>query len=417
MQHAPLKLTPDAMIGMPRIQPVGRTPHISIHAYCETPNLAASMQRAASDRRLYRATCDIRAGGISAAIAEYRDSPTPDLLILESAAAREDLLSLLAKLAPVCDSRTKVVVVGTSNDIALFRELVAGGIAEYLLAPVGALTIIGAVLRLFPEESGTRLGKIHAVIGAKGGVGSSVFAQNLAWTVSHCTHATLLADLDLQFGTAALNCNIDCPTGFAEQLPEVDRLDGALLERLLFKRGKGLSLLPCATAAHIASDPDMATIEKVLDLARCAFPHVVLDLPHAWSPLVRSALLAADDIILVAEPDLANLRNARSLVDFLRQSRPNDPPPRLIVNRVGVPKRVEIPPQKFAAALEVPLTAKIADDPVVFSAAAANGQMISEFSRKSTVTPTLEALAGQLTGMTARKKRKGLWGFWGGRAS
>ena len=412
MIHAPLKLEPDAMIGIQRIQPVGRTPHISMHAYCETSNLVVSMRRAASDRRLYRATSDIRLGGISAAIAHYQDNPTPDLLILESAAPRDELLSGLARLASVCDSRTKVIVVGIANDIALFRELVSGGITEYLLAPVDALTIIGAVLKLFPEENGTCIGKIHAVIGAKGGVGSSVLAQNLAWTVSQNTHATLLADLDLQFGTVALNCNIDCPTGFADQLPDGDRLDGALLERLLFKHGPGLSILPCATTAQIASDPDLAIIEKVLDLARSTFPHVVLDLPHAWSPLVRSALLAADDITLVAEPDLANLRNARCLLDFLRQKRPNDPLPRLVVNRVGMPKRKEIPPQKFASALEIPLTAKIADDPVVFSAAAANGQMLCEVSRKAEVAPTLEYLAGQLIGRTTLKKRKGFWGFW-----
>ncbi|WP_175546696.1 AAA family ATPase [Natronohydrobacter thiooxidans] len=392
---------------------MGRTPHISMHAYCETPTLAASMRRAASDRRLYRATSDIRLGGISAAIAHYRDNPTPDLLILESTAARDELLSDLTRLAPVCDSRTKVIVVGRSNDIGLFRELMSGGIAEYLIAPMDALTIIGAVLRLFPEENGTRIGKVHAVIGTKGGVGSSVLAQNLAWTVSRTTHATLLADLDLQFGTAALNCNIDCPTGFAEQLPDQgDRLDGALLERLLFKHGPGLSVLPCATRAQIASDPDLAIIEKVLDLARSTFPHVVLDLPHAWSPMVRSALLTADDITLVAEPDLANLRNARCLLDFLRQVRPNDPLPRLVINRVGMPRRKEIPPKKFASALEIPLAAKIDDDPVVFSAAAANGQMLCQVSRKAAVAPALECLARQLTGAAARKRRKGFWGFW-----
>src|SRR5690606_33137367 len=127
-----------------------------------------------------------------------------------------------------------------------YRDLVSRGISEYLLAPVNALTIIGAVLRLFPEENTRPIGKVCAVIGAKGGVGSSVLAQNLAWTVSQSGAATMLADLDLQFGTAALNYNINCHTGFADNLPEDDRLDGALLERLLYKHGPHLSVLPCA---------------------------------------------------------------------------------------------------------------------------------------------------------------------------
>ena len=88
-----------------------------------------------------------------------------------------DLLAALADLAPVCDPATKVIVVGATNDIALYRELVAEGVAEYLLAPVDALALIGAVLRLFPNEGAAHIGKIHAVIGTKGGVGSSVLGS------------------------------------------------------------------------------------------------------------------------------------------------------------------------------------------------------------------------------------------------
>ncbi len=413
MKHAPLRLRPDALIGLPQNQPVGRAPHIALHAFCETSAVAASMHRAASDRRLSRAATEVSMGGISAAITHCSANPTPDVLILESGAARAELLAELEDLALVCEAKTKVVVLGVSNDIALYRELVAGGVAEYLLAPVDALTIIAAVLRLFPNEGATGIGRIHAVIGTKGGVGSSVLAQNLAWTVSQTAFATLLADLDLQFGTAALNCNIECHTGFADQLPEGESLDGALLERLLFKHGPHLSVLPCATAAHIAKDPDVYVITKVLGLARATFPHVLLDLPNAWSPMVRNALLDADDIVLVAEPDLANLRNARCMLDFLKQTRPNDPPPRLIVNRFGMPKRREIKPEKFASALEIGLSAKIAFDPGLFSIAAANGQMFAEVSRKAAVVPALEYLAEQITGRPSQRVRRGLGRFWG----
>lgn len=413
MKHTPLRLQPDALIGLAQNQPVGRTPHIALHAFCETPAVAASMRRAASDRRLSRAAAEVSQGGIRAAILHCSLNPTPDVLILESGAARAELLAELDELAQVCDAKTKVIVVGVSNDIALYRELVAGGIAEYLLAPVDALTIIAAVLRLFPNEGAAGIGRIHAVIGTKGGVGSSVLAQNLAWTVSQTAFATLLADLDLQFGTAALNCNIECHTGFADQLPEGESIDAALLERLAFKHGPHLSVLPCSTAAHIARDPDVDVISKMLYLARGTFPHVLLDLPHAWSPMVRSALLDADDIVLVAEPDLANLRNARCMLDFLKEARPNDPPPRLVINRFGMPKRREIKPEKFASALEVGLAAKIAFDPGLFSTAAANGQMFTEVSRKAAVVPVLEQLAEQITGRPSQRGRRGLGRFWG----
>lgn len=412
MKHASLQLHPEDQVILPQMQPVGVTPHIRLHAFCQTADVAASMRAAASDRRLSRVTADISMGGIRAAIAHLGSNPTPQVLILESTTAGSELLAELNELAAVCDAGTSVIVVGTSNDIAFYRELIANGIVEYLLAPLNPLTIIGAILRLFQSGDMTRIGKIHAVIGAKGGVGASVIAQNLAWTISRGGFATVLADLDLQFGTAALNFNIDCPVGFADRLSDGDRLDGGLVERLLFRHGPHLSILPCATAAHIAKDPDISVISKLLDLARATFPHVLLDLPSAWSPLVRNALLTADEVTLVAEPDLGNLRNARCILDFLKSSRLNDLPPRLIVNRVGMPKRKEIGAKQFASSLNVGLFAEIAFDPGLFSTAERNGQMIAEASPRASAVHTLEDLADHLTGRPPRHKRKRIGAFW-----
>lgn len=413
MKHSTLHLGPGDLVVRPQNQPGGGTPHIRLHAFCESLTVANAMRQAVSDRRLSSATCAVSMGGILAAISHCTTNPTPDVVILETAASRSELLAALADLALVCDGGTKVIVVGTSNDIAFYRELMTDGIAEYLLAPVNAVTLISAVLRLFQTDDTARIGKIHAFIGAKGGVGASVLAQNVAWTVSQGAVATLLADLDLQFGTAALNFNIDCPMGFADQLSAEDRLDGALVERLLFKYGPHLSVLPCATAAHISKDPEVNVIARLLDLARSAFPHVLLDLPSAWSPLVRNGLLSADDITLVAEPDLANLRNARCILDFLKAARPNDPPPRLIVNRVGLPKRKEIGAKHFASSLGLDLTAEIAFDAAAFSKAEANGQMIAEASPKAAVAEVLDTLAAQMTGRPPRRKARGLARLWG----
>ena len=407
-----LLLQPDDTGVLANKQPVGGTPHIRLHAFCETQGVAAAMHNATNDRRLSRATAAVSMGGIRAAVAHCATNPTPHVLILENASSRPELLAELAELAPVCDAGTKVIVVGTSNDISFYRELMTNGIAEYLLAPLDPVTVIGAVMRLFQNEETTRIGKIHAFIGTKGGVGASVLAQNVAWTVSQSSFATLLADLDLQFGTAALNFNIDCPVGFADQLSGVDRLDGALVDRLLFKHGPNLGILPCATAAHISKEPDVSVISKILDLARSTFPHVLVDLPSAWSPLVRSTLLNADDITLVAEPDLGNLRNARCILDFLKGARQNDPPPRLIVNRVGMPKRKEIGAKHFASSLGLTVAAEIAFDAALFSTAETNGQMIAEASPKAAVAETLERLAAELTGRPYRRKSRGFGRFW-----
>lgn len=414
MKKALFLLQPDAMVGEPQSQPTGRTPHITIHAFCESPEVIALMRAAATDRRLSRADAVVSSGGIRAAIAFCGDHPTPDLLVLESNAARAELLADMNALAPVCDAKTKVVVIGSSNDIALYREMVANGVAEYLVAPVDVLAIIRTVLQLFRKEDAPRTGKICAFIGAKGGVGSSTIAQNVAWTMAQRRSAVMLADMDLLFGTVALNYNIESHTGFAEQLRDVDRLDEAVLDRLLFKHGTHLSVLPSATTAQETAEPGPNVLDKMFDLAQTTFPFVVLDLPHGWSTWVRGSLLAADEIVLTAEPDLANLRNARCMLDLLKQARPNDPQPRLVLNRVGMQGRNEIQAQKFAAALEIELAAKIAFAPGVFSTAANTGKMIVEVSRRDLAGKAFDQLAVSLTGKIAPRKQHGLKRFWNG---
>ena len=95
----------------------------------------------------------------------------------------------------------------------------------------------------------------------------------------------------------------------------------------------------------------------------------------AWS---RRLLIGADEVIVVAAPDLANLRNAKNILDVLKAARPNDAAPKLVLNGVGLPKRPEISPADFAKSLELQPTAVVPFDAKLFGTAANNGQMIGE---------------------------------------
>ncbi|MGO8242027.1 CtpF protein, partial [Rhizobium ruizarguesonis] len=76
-------------------------------------------------------------------------------------------------------------------------------------------------------------------------------------------------------------------------------------------------------------------------------PVTVLEVPHVGSEWTRSVLSSVDEVVIAAVPDLANLRNAKNMLDALRKMRPNDMPPHLILNQVGMPKRPEISPSDF----------------------------------------------------------------------
>ena len=144
--------------------------------------------------------------------------------------------------------------------------------------------------------------------------------------------------------------------------------------------------------------------DLVLDVVRQNVPYVAVDLPHIWTPWVKRVLLQADEIVITAVPDLANLRNAKNLIDLLKQNRANDGPPRLVINMAKTPKRPEISAKEFAAALDLAPSQVIEFDAETFGLAANNGQMIEEFAAKAKAAQQFRELA--LT-LAHRKEHEG----------
>lgn len=392
-------------------------PRISIQAFCESSELLAAVEAAAADRRMSRAHVKAQAGGISAAAEFYQAAATPNLIIVETTQSRERLDAELDRLAEVCDPGTKVVLVGQVNDVELYRSLLHRGISEYLVAPVSLADIVTTVSELYVDRSAKPLGRTIAFVGAKGGAGSSTMAHNVAWSIARgFASDVVVADLDLAFGTAGLDFNQDPAQGIAEAVQAPDRLDDNFLERLLARCSDHLSLLAAPATLDHTFDLGENAFEPVIEIAQGGVPTVVLDVPHAWNAWVKKTLIAADEIVLTVEPDLANLRNAKSLVDLLRAARPNDPPPRLVVNRVGLARRPEIKIADFAAAVNLEPTATIQFDASLFGTAANNGQMIAEADARSPVNASFDAIARTVTGRveTRRAKRGLLASLFGG---
>jgi pilus assembly protein CpaE len=397
---------------------VARIPAITIQAFYDTPEVAEVIETAAADRRMARAHVTVRAGGIAAAIDFYRQQPSPQLIVVESQAAGEALIGDIDHLAEVCEPGTKVVVIGASNDIGLYRELLGRGVSEYMVAPIDAMQLMALIARLYRETGAERLGKVYAFIGAKGGVGASTIAHNVAWSMTRLFDSdVILADLDLPFGTAGLDFNLEGSQGMAEAVQDSGRLDEVLLERLLSKHDDHLSLLLAPAALERSYDLGEGALDRMLDVVQSTVPSLILDVPHAWNAWTKKTLLSADEVVITAAPDLANLRNAKNLIEFFSAARPNDPPPKLVLNQVGLPKRPEIKPGDFAAGLELEPIACIPFDPVLFGTAANKGKMVAEVSPRSKTADRFGELARIVTGRSEVKRRGkapfGLGRLWG----
>ncbi len=383
---------------------IAPAPRVSVQAFCETTATAEAVQSAGLDRRLAKAHLTIKMGGVEAAIETYHSVPTPNVIILETEGSN-DILAGLDQLATVCDAGTRVVVIGNEDDVAPYRELVRRGVSDYVVGPVQTLDVVRSICGLFSASEAVAMGRIVAVVGAKGGVGASTVAHNVAWAIAHdLALDSVVIDLDLAFGTASLDYNKDPLQGIANAVFSPERPDTAFIERLLAKCNDHLSLLAAPVALDRVYDFGADAFDAVFDTLRMTTPCIILDIPHQWSGWTRRALVGADDILIVAEPDLANLRNAKNMLSLLKAARPNDRPPLYCLSQVGMSKRPEITLREFAKAIESQPIASIPCDPRIFGTAANNGQMIAEISANHRISKMFVRIAQQLTGRGETKK-------------
>lgn len=382
-------------------------PRISLQAFCDSPDLASLIEGASEDRRMSKAHVKVHMGGAPAAIEAYRSASTPNVVVIEANHDREYLHAHLDELSEFCDHGTKVVIVGRANDISLYRALMGRGVSEYLVMPLSVLDFIDAIARLYVGEGAEPLGRIVAFVGAKGGVGASTIAHNVAWSIARDLDLqTVLADLDLPFGTVGLDFNQDPPQGLSDAIFAPDRLDANFVDRLLSKCADKLSILAAPATLDRPYDLGETMFDSVLDILRSSVPSIILDVPHAWTSWTRRVLVGSDDVVVVATPDLASLRNTKTLLDVLRAARPNDGQPRLVMNGIGLLKRPEISIAEFAKTVQVEPIVSLPFDAKLFGTAANNGQMIAEVDAACKVSEQIAEIARVVCGRNEIKRQK-----------
>jgi pilus assembly protein CpaE len=374
-------------------------PRITIQAFCEHSQTAQLIESAIHDRRMSKVALTTHNGGLAGAIETYKSNPTPNLIIVETTLPSSEVVGALSRLAEVCDASTRLIVLGHANDVVLYRELIRFGVSEYVVLPASAQSIVTAITELFAAEGAAPIGRTIGFVAAKGGAGSSTVAHNVAWAVSqNLRQDVLILDMDLAFGTAGLNFNQDPPHGIADAISASQGMDQTMLDRLMSKAANHINLLTAPVTLDRTYDHGERDFEQVIELSQKSTPVVILDIPHTWDAWVRHTLATIDEIVIVAEPDLANLRNAKNLADTLKALRPTETEPLLVINKVGVPRRPEIAAKEFATSIESTLLGQIPFDAAIFGTAANNGQMIAEVAAANRSNEVYRAIAMHVTG-------------------
>jgi pilus assembly protein CpaE len=254
--------------------------------------------------------------------------------------------------------------------------------------------VMESISNLYNDPTSDPVGHVYAFIGAKGGVGSSTICHNVGWVLSEALKSNVvISDLDLAFGTTGLDFNQDPVQGIAEALSSPERLDEVLLDRLLTKCSEHLSIFAAPVVLDRDYDISADACDMVIDVVRQNVPYVAVDLPHTWTAWVKRLLLQADEVVITAAPDLANLRNAKSILDLLKTSRKNDSKPHLVINMANMPKRPEISVKEFEQNIGIKALSVIEFDSETFGQASNNGQMIQEINASAKSVASFREIA------------------------
>jgi pilus assembly protein CpaE len=346
---------------------------------------------------------------LESALRKIREGTAPRILILDLSESTAPIAELSAARS-VGGPDLKVLALGTVNDVSLFRDLLAAGASDYLVKPLTREALsVGLEKQSTATNSGPGLGQIIAFIGSRGGVGTTTTAVGCAWILSdNHKENTALVDLDLHFGTVALNLDSDPGTGLCEALEQPSRIDALFVDRATVKASDTLRILASEAAVGETLMIDAGAIDVLLYELRRKFTWIVIDLPRWVTPTQRLVLAAASRVVIVCERSLAGLRDTIRLQTLLREHAPQAQV--LMVDAGASAERATVGKSEFEKAVGKSLDVTLSHDAKSAAAATNAGQPLPVAAPRSPVVRELEQLITAIAGTGEPQKRK-IFGF------
>lgn len=274
-------------------------------------------------------------GGVSEAIAHItKVGRSPRLLLIDLQGSTMPL-SDLARLAEVCEPSVQVVALGDKNDVALYRGLLGIGVRDYLVKPLTeellkrTLDLNDGTVRAVPQ---TRRGKAISFVGARGGVGTTTIAVNLARHLADSTHRRIAyVDLNLNGGAASSMLGVRSNNGLSEVLQSIERIDAAFVERTMIPIGSRLFLLSCELPYGSPSPFKEGGIERLIDLLTDGFHYVVIDTGSGVGSLSTEAFDNSARVYMISDRSVHGAHETVRLAQYV-EKRANTPVISFVLN-------------------------------------------------------------------------------------
>lgn len=304
-------------------------------------------------------------GNAARYISEQKLSPSH--VVLDIGTRGRDVLAEVDELAQQCEPGTRVVAVGDTNDITLYRELLARGVMDYLPMPA-ATAELAEVLNAAPTPAaksaaidGTK--RVLVFMSAGSGDGASTIALNTAYAISQKNvGSTILVDMDYQFGMVAKHLSLQNQYGIRDLFDYPGRgVDGTLIKRMVANYSK-LHVITAPSELRYLPNVSSEAIRELLVTLRQSYDNVIVDLPHVWLPWVGAAAEQATHLMLVAQLWLKSVSHAARLVRGLRDVGVPQERIHAVINRSGAKFKEAIDSKDFERVCNLPIRYTIAND-------------------------------------------------------
>ena len=361
-----------------------------------TEATAGSLQ---GDWRFARVGVNVHKGGIDTAIANYSQEPSPDMIIIETNDISENFIAQLGQLAGVCAPGTDAVIVGPMNDVHLYRNLVSMGVRDYLVRPVAFDDLVKVIAKAITDKHGLSGSRLVAVLGAKGGVGTTSVAQVLAATMADkFKQKVLLMDAAGSAGSMGIALGIEPASSFTEAVRIGAGGTEDDMKRIIQTVSEQLSLLVCGGEPILTDSPDADSVETLVNRVMQKYPVLVVDLSGAAPGVQKRVLSRANNAVLVTTGMLPSLRNCRTLLNEMRNIRAGFKDFDVVLNMRGMAGSEEVSDKDIKAALDLEPSAKVPYAPKIFAGGEVSGKPVGQNKAAADVIRPLEALAQRIVG-------------------
>lgn len=272
----------------------------------------------------------IQSGSLEEAKFVLSQNVQPQLLILD-VSNQNNMIVAMKSFLRYCQPSIRIIVLGIEDHVSIYRELIQLGVKDYLTSPITEQILSEAIAKtlsnvnlLNNEETVIKVKPFTVILGARGGVGATTVAVNLASLTLQLKQKVCLIDFDLYFGNICIFLDLAQNNGLNEALVEAERLDELYIKKLLIHKENDFSVLVGQLNLDQDNKFSSEAVKNLLLLLREKFDYIYADLPPLFiNPINQAILSIADNVIIIADMSLISVQDILRLRNYLHDIAPH----------------------------------------------------------------------------------------------